>query len=402
MSDPSFLISHRLHTHRLLGPPFPDPAAVVAHFGAVQGQDYLYSLWALGLRVAGATEPLIEQALVDRLLVRTWPMRTTLHYVTAADARWIVRLNAERTLRGAARRLRELELDDDTFARSRRAIEAALATGEPLTRPALYAALQAAGVSPAGQRGYYLMWYHANEGLIAIGPRLGKQQTVVLLDAWLPPTSERSRDEALAELAWRYFSSHGPALIKDYIWWSSLAAADARAGLELVKPRLASETLGKDTYWFAPPHVARVDYPRLDLSAAGDAGNQPALHSRSSSTAHLLPYLDEYIVAYRGRDAVQPPEFNALVESGNVIFHAPFLIDGRVAGIWTRKIKKDTVMITPTLFRPLAADEQDALTAAAERYGAFLGLSVELTRPHPPGALSDSGPVRLSRDGHPG
>ncbi len=351
-SEIPFVIPHRLHTQRLLGPKFPDPAAVVAHFGAVQGQDTLYSLWALGLRVEGATEASIEQAIADRQLVRTWPMRTTLHYVTAADARWIVRLNAERTLRGMARRLRELELDDETFARSRRAIEVALADGQPLSRPALYAALDAAGVSPAGQRGYYLMAVHAIEGLIAIGPRQNKQQTVVLLDAWLPPTPERPRDEALAELAWRYFSSHGPAMVKDFIWWSGLAAAEARAGLEMIRARLASETVGKETTWYAPPLV--VD-------------------EVPSPVTHLLPYLDEYIVAYRDREVVQPSVYNSLVDSGNIIFHPPLLIDGRVAGIWGRKIKKDAVVVTPTLFRPLSAEEQGAVASAAARLGRFLG-----------------------------
>jgi hypothetical protein len=354
--DTIHLVTHRLFIQHLLGPPFTDPAAAVAHFGAVQGQDTLYSLWALGLRVAGATEAGIEQAIVGRQLVRTWPMRMTLHYVTAADARWIVQLNSAKTLRGAARRLRELELDDETFGRSRRAVEAALAGGQPLTRPALYEALEAAGVSTAGQRGYYLMWYHANEGLIAIGPRQGKQQTVVLLDAWLPPTPAKERDDALAELAWRYFRSHGPATIKDYIWWSGLAAAEARAGLEMAKPRLASETIGKETYWYAPPLISdEIPAP----------------------VAHLLPFLDEYLVAYRDREAVLPPAYNALVDSGSVIFHPPLLVNGRVAGIWTRQLKKGGVVVMPALFRPLGSEEQSAVVAAAKRLGEFLQLPVE-------------------------
>jgi hypothetical protein len=351
------VVGRRLHTQRLTGEKFPTPAAVVAHFGAVQGQDTLYSLWALGLRVENATEAGIEQAIADRQLVRNWPMRTTLHYVTAADARWIVKLNAERTLRGMARRLREVELDDNTLARSRHIITAALQANGPMARPDLLKALDAAGVSPAGQRGYYMLWYHANEGLIAIGPRAGKQQSIVLLDEWLPPTRELLRDEALAELARRYFSSHGPAQVKDYIWWSSLAAAEARAGLEAIKSQLARESIGGKEYWFDP--------------------TAPAAPVASPS-AHLLPYLDEYIVAYRDRDAVQDPAYNALVDSGNVIFHAPILIDGRVAGIWRRALKKDRVIIEPTLFRPITPNERDALAYAADRFGAFLGLATEL------------------------
>lgn len=356
-SESSFIIAHRLHTQRLLDDHFTTAAEVVAHFGAVQGQDYLYSLWALGQRVAGATEASIEQAIADRQLVRNWPMRTTLHYVTAADARWIVKLNAERTLRSATRRLREEGLDDDTLARSRRVIVAALRANGPMARPDLLKTLDAAGVSPAGQRGYFMLWYHANEGLIAIGPRMGKQQSIVLLDDWLPPTKELTRDEALAELARRYFTSHGPAQVKDFIWWSSLAAAEARAGLEMVKSQLARETIGSKEYWFEPAQPV-------------EAVTRP--------TAHLLPYLDEYIVAYRDRDAVQDPAYNALVDSGNVIFHAPFLIDGRVAGFWKRELKKERAIIEVTSFRPLSDAERNTLVAAGAQFGAFLGLAAEI------------------------
>ncbi len=354
---PDHLVRRRYHIHRLAAPLFPTPVAVVAHFAAVQGQDTLHSLWALGLRVEGATEAGIEQAIADRQLVRTWPMRTTLHYVTAADARWIVRLNAERTLHGMARRLRELELDDATFARSRRLIETALADGQPMARPALYAALEAAGVSPAGQRGYYLILFHALEGLIAIGPRQDKQQTIVLLDAWLPPTSERTRDEALAELARRYFAGHGPATLKDYTWWSGLAAAEARAGLEMAKPHLAQAPIGGETYWFDP--------------------NEP-VGEIPSPTAHLLPFVDEYLVAYKDRSAVLPAAYNALVDSGGVIFHQPILMDGRVVGIWTRTVKKEQVVIEAKLFRPLLDAEHGALVATGERFGVFLGLKAIL------------------------
>ena len=175
------IVQRRLATQHLIGHKFATPAGAIAFFGAVQGQDTLYSFWALGMRVAGATEATIEQAIADRQLVRNWPMRTTLHYVTAADARWIVKLNAESTLRGAARRLREEGLDDDTLTRARRVITAALQANGPMARPDLLNTLDAAGISPAGQRGYYMLWYYANEGLIAIGPRIGKQQSIVLL-----------------------------------------------------------------------------------------------------------------------------------------------------------------------------------------------------------------------------
>ncbi len=349
------LISQRLLNQHLLGPKFPTTADAVAHFGAIQGQDYLYSLWALGLRVEGATEASIERALEERQIIRTWPLRSTIHYVTAADARWMVKLSAERVLRSAAGRLRQLELDDETFSRSREIIIAALRENESMPRPALMKALGEGGVSTARQRGYHILWYHAHEGLIGLGPRMGKQPSVVLIDAWLPPAKEYSREEASAELARRYFTSHGPATIEDYTWWSGLAPAEARSGLEAVKSQLSSESVGGVEYWLPQPHEETI-----------------------SPSAHLLPFLDEYLVAYKNRDAALPPEFNAMVDSGNVLFHPPLLIDGRVAGIWKRALKKDRVVITATPLRPLAGDEEERLATAATRLGDFLGLPAEL------------------------
>jgi len=351
------IAQRRPQTQRLAGPPFAAPADVVAFFGAVQAQDFLPALWALGLRTEGATEAVVEQAINDRQLVRTWPLRNTVHFVTPDDIRWMLALSAPRALKENARQ-RQLGLDEAVFAQSRQIVARELADGQPRARPALRQALEDAGVSTAGQRGIHILGRLAQEGLICIGPRQGKQHTFVLLDAWLPPARERSRDEALAELARRYFTGHGPATIQDYIWWSGLAAAEARAGLEMVKSELGQERIGGQVYWFDPAVPVGDEIP--------------------SPTAHLLPFLDEYLVAYRDRSAAHPPEYNKLVESGNIIFHQPILIDGRVAGIWTRQLKRESVFITPTLFRPLAEKEHEALVAAAGRLGAFLGLSAEL------------------------
>jgi hypothetical protein len=344
---------HRLNTHHLLDRKFASAAEAVAHFGAVQAQEIHPGLWALGMRVEGSTETSIDQSIADRTIIRTWPLRSTIHFVTAVDARWMVKLSAARVIQAAATRLRRLELDEETFDRSRAVITGALREKQPMTRKAIYEAMNAAGISTTGERGYHIIWYHAHEGLIGLGPREGKQPTIVLLDDWLPPARELSRDEALHELARRYFTSHGPANLKDFTWWSGLAPAEARAGLEAVRSQLENETIDGEPYWFAP--------------------NQPA-QGATSTTAHLLPYVDEYMVAYQDRDAIQPPEYNTLVDSGNIIFHAPILIDGRVAGIWTRKVMKHSVEITPVFFRSISDAEREAFGAAVQQYETFLGL----------------------------
>src|SRR5215831_9817652 len=88
----------RLYTHQLASPTFETPGEVVAWFGAVQAQDYLGSLWAIGQRLRQASEAVIEQALADGVIVRTHPMRGTWHFVAAQDIRWLLALKKARNL----------------------------------------------------------------------------------------------------------------------------------------------------------------------------------------------------------------------------------------------------------------------------------------------------------------
>lgn len=75
-----------------------------------------------------------------------------------------------------------------------------------------------------------LLWRNAQEALICLGALRGKQQTFVLLDEWVPAGKPLDREEALAKLVLRYFVSHGPATVRDFVWWSGLTAKDAQAG----------------------------------------------------------------------------------------------------------------------------------------------------------------------------
>ena len=347
------LIEHRLHTHHLLHPDFPDPAAAVAYFGAVQAQDMYGSLWALGLRVVGATEASVEVAVAEGSIVKTWPLRGTIHFVAPEDVRWMLGLSAARTVRGMAGRLRQLGLTDGDFARAGEALAAALSGGQRLERHAAYAVVDAAGVSTEGQRGIHILQRLALDGLLCFGPREGKQPTFVLLDEWVAPGRDLPRDAALAELARRYFASHGPATLADFTWWSGLAAVEARAGLEEVKRELERREVDGQSYWFRP------------------ADRLPALQR---ALGHLLPVYDEYTVAYRDRSAILAAEFAERPDAGNGIFRAPVLIDGQIVGTWTRAPKKDRVVVTPNLFRPLSEPERSALREAVRRYAAYLGL----------------------------
>jgi len=202
------IVRRRLATQRISSTAFTRPEQVVAWLGAVQAQDYLGALWAVGLRFNGATEREVERALEERTIVRTWPMRGTLHFVAATDARWMIELLAPRKVAAVLSRLRSFGIDEAVLKRARRILTTKLDGGRRLTRSAAYAVLEDAGIATTAQRGLHILWWLAQHCIICFGPREGKQQTFVLFDEWLPQTKALPRQEALATLAHRYFTGH--------------------------------------------------------------------------------------------------------------------------------------------------------------------------------------------------
>jgi hypothetical protein len=347
------LATLRLRHQRIGHNPFASAAEAVRWFGAVQAQDYLGALWAIGLRTRGATETSVEQAIAERTIVRTWPLRGTLHFVAAEDARWMLDLCAPRTLARNAQRLRrDHGIDNRIVVRSRKVLTDALGGGVCLARPELYRRLEGARIATGASRGLHLLWWHATEGLICLGARAGKQQTFALLDDWLPPTPPRLREESLAELARRYFTSHGPATVRDFAWWSGLTATDAALALEMVAQELLATTIEDRTYWQA----------------------RSATDTRAGSSCHLLPCYDEYTVAYQDRGAVMSSEVAARADSGHGIFHPPIVSDGQIVGTWSRAVQRSSVAITYRLFAPVGRRQTRALATAARRYAKFLGV----------------------------
>jgi hypothetical protein len=345
------IVRRRLAAQRLSSAGFALPAEVVGWFGAMQAQDYLGALWAVGIRTANAREAQVEAALRERAIVRSWPMRGTLHFLAAADARWMIELLAPRALTRAAARLAKLGLDAALLSRARRALVKALEGGRRLTRPAVYAVLEAARVRADGERGLHVLWQLAHEGLLCFGPREGKQQTFVLLEEWLPHSKPRPRDDALAELALRYFSSHGPATLRDFAWWSSLTLAEARHAPALAGPGLSREIIAGETYLFgasAPPRATR---------AAG--------------RAHALPAFDEFFVGYADRRAALAPAHAKRVTPFQLL--GPVLLsEGRMVGTWQRRFSGNRVAFTTKPLAPLGRLNTTAVERALARYARFV------------------------------
>ncbi len=343
----------RLHNQQIARTRFHEPEQVLAWMGGIQGQDYAGAKWSVGLRLPNASDADVERAIAERRIVRTWPMRGTLHFVAAADVRWIMALTSPGNIAGSARRRRNLELDDKTLARCRKLFTRALQGGKQLTRDELYALLEGANISTAAQRGYHILWNSALHGLICFAATNGKEQTLALLEEWVAPAREKTRDEALAELALRYFTSRGPATLQDFTWWSGLSAGEARTGLEAVKTRLVQEMQDGQSYWMAT-----------------DIGEPKDMRG-----AFALPGFDEFLLGYKDRSAVLDARYAQQVcPGGNGMFASTIVTNGRVAGTWKRTIRKTAIEISAKPFATLSKAECNAFAEAAKSYAAFMGL----------------------------
>jgi hypothetical protein len=346
----------RMAGQQLTRPRFTDAGQLVRWMGAVQAQDLLGSRWALGVRLRSASESDVEASVAARAIVRTWPMRGTLHYVSADDVRWMLRLLTPRVLARSAGRYRELELDAAAFQRAARVLTRALA-GRALTRAEVYDVLGRGRVSPEGQRGIHILGHLAQQGLICLGARRGKQPTFVLLDEWVPKSRDLSREEALATLAERYFASHGPATRHDFAWWTGLRLKEAEAAIGAAGSRVVRE--------------AHEGGPLFSSSASGAS---PAV---TRTSAVLVPAWDEYVVAYKDRAAAlegAPPLGDRAYPVGSSLV----VIDGRVRGSWRRLLGGSRVRVRVTFWSPATREEAGAVEAAAEQYGRFLGLEVDV------------------------
>jgi hypothetical protein len=247
---------------------------------------------------------------------------------------------------------RQLELDDALFRRSNAAITNALRGGQVCTRAELGAALAKAGIGAEGMRLGYIVHRAELDAVVCSGPRRGKQFTYALLDERAPHARSLHRDEALAELTRRYYRGHGPATVRDFVWWSGLTTADATAGLDMVASDLTHEAIDGQTYYFSAPMPPAAE---------------------PSDMAFLLPTYDEFLIGFSSFDKSRT---GGQAISEKIVFDSTIVIGGQIVGSWRRTFQKGVVVIELAPFAPLTAAQDAAIATAAQRYGDFVGMPV--------------------------
>jgi hypothetical protein len=309
--------------------------------------------------VGGANDAQLDGLFDDGVILRTHVLRPTWHFVLPADIRWMLRLTGPKIHQGMAGRYRQLELDANTIKGALGAFSKALEGGHQLTRFELGEVLRAARIAPDGQRLPHLLSSGELAGLLTSGARRGKQHTYALLEERVPRAPMLDREEAIGELARRYFRSHGPAQLRDFVWWSGLTLAESRLAVELAAGALDHHAVDGKDYWF-------------------DA----ALPStRAAAPAHLLPNFDEYTVGYTDRSAMLHPAhpFRPELFAFSSILANVVMLAGQAVGAWRRTTQRDGLRVEVRPLARLTAAERAAVSQAVERLSQFLGRPVQVS-----------------------
>jgi hypothetical protein len=351
------LLNQRLRNQLLVDSTRRKPEQVVSWLCAMQAQDFSAAKWAVASRAPGCQDGDVEQAFNDGLILRTHVLRPTWHFVTPKDIRWLLALSAPRIHAANDYYYRQSDLDAKTFNKACAMIHRVLEGGQTLTRAEIAVYLKRAKVPADGLKLAYVMMHAELEGVICSGPRRAKQFTYALMDERVPKTKALERDEALAELATRYFTSHGPATARDFAWWSGLTIKDAQRAAESATS-LEFSSINGIVHWMAK---------------GGDGSPFKGV------VGLLLPNYDEYLIAYKDRAPfVDASRAANIVARSNGAFANHLVIDGCLAGSWLRTLKATSVLIEVAPYKKLTPAQTRAVTNACDCYGESLGLKPTL------------------------
>lgn len=347
--DVSAIARERMRAQRLWDSDVKGPQRTLEGLVAVQSQEFAFALWSLAQRSGFPPRSEVRRAFDDGRLLRTHILRPTWHFVAPRDLHWLMRLSGPRVAGTTKRRCEELGLDARTLKRTNDVIARAVAEG-PLTRRALAAILDRRGLSPDGQRMPYILMRAELDMVICSGPLEGKQQTYAAFASRVPSPKEISRDEALGRLAKRYFTSRGPATLRDFNWWSGLPMADVRRAADIAHRSLASRDIGGRTYF------SSIEQPPMTRKSHVD----------------LVQVYDEAIIAYgESRDVLHTGTVSFATPSNIGGFAHVILHEGRLLGHWRTRATNAGVDVETRLAEQVDARTMRSLEKAMDRYRRF-------------------------------
>ncbi len=347
----------RLITQQIAESKFETAAEIVSWMGAMQAQDFGMTKWAIGLRLTKSTESEIYKAIDSAEIIRTHLLRPTWHFVSATDIYWMLNLTGPKIKAGMKGRHRQLELSENILKKANSVIEKSLSTETHLTRKELVSELHKAKIPTDNNRSSHIFLNAELDGIICSGKMKEGQTTYALLAERVPEKKLSNKEESLFKLATKYFQSHSPATLHDFLWWSGLSVTEAKKAISSIK---------KD---FVPEKINGVEY-LFPVAATSP--------KKINRTVFLLPAFDEYLISYKDRSASIFTDHEPKAFSKNGIFWPTIVINGKVAGTWKREIKKDKVIVTTLFFDSKNKVNKSGLQKEVEKFGNFLNCKPEL------------------------
>ncbi len=345
----------RLANQQIISSNFKAAKKVVDWMGAMQAQDYNMAKFAVGIRSNNLTDQLIESAISKGEIIRTHLLRPTWHLVSSDDIYWMLELTAPRIRSAMKSRHKILGFNDVIIKKSKKLIEKTISENGHSTRGELISVLEKFKIPTNDNRASHIFLIAELDGLICSGEIKNNKQTYALLEERVSNKNLFNKEESLEKLAKKYFSSHSPATLKDFKWWSGLNASDSKRALDMVKSNLVSETIGEQTFWFT---------------------KNTSLSTLKSNKVYLLPAFDEFIIAYTDRTAALNSDHLKKTVIRNGMFMPVIVINGQVAGLWKRTIKKDEVFVETDYFRSIRKSEEKPIREQFEKFASFLNKNL--------------------------
>jgi hypothetical protein len=347
----------RLVNQQIVETNFQSADKVVNWMGAVQAQDFAMSKLAVGLRFRNSTETEVNTALNNAEIIRTHLLRPTWHLVSPEDIYWMLELSVPKLKSLLKPRLKELELTQPILKKCFNILESTLFQNKSLTRKAIVNLFEKAKIKTDENRSSHILMQAEFDGLICSGLNVNNDTTYALLEERVPAKTKFNKDELSGKLAKKYFQSHSPATIDDFIWWSGLNVKEARKAMDSIKPGFISERIGESEFWYSN------DNPSSD---------------KIKKDIFLLPAYDEFIISYKNRDASLTSVEHKKAISVNGLFRPTVIQNGKVIGIWKRSIVKDKLEIEVELFNPQSVSTKNNIEKSALQLGVFWNKNMKL------------------------
>ncbi|MCD8042857.1 MAG: winged helix DNA-binding domain-containing protein [Tannerellaceae bacterium] len=345
------MIPHIRLTNQQLGNPlFNDPKELVTWMGAIQAQDYTMVKWAIGMRLQQGNLQMVENAINKGDIIRTHVMRPTWHFVPAEDLKWMLQLSLKRNKSAYESYARQLEFPLSSYSKGIDKVCEMLQGNNHLTKQEIKTEFNNLGFELDTSHVTWLVTKAEMEGILCSGPDKAKNPTYALIDERITKSRELTKEESLALLATRYFQSHSPATLADFVWWSGLTITEARLAVSLIQDVLIKENY-RDTEFI--------------------------IHSNSpqektyDNILHFLPSYDEFLISYKDRTDVLAPEHTSRAFNTFGIFYPVILHNGQIVGNWKKSSRKGEIHVESSFFQsPIKCKK--LINTAEKRFKDFL------------------------------